>query len=142
MRAGLLTALIRGVVEECCIPTGDPGRVLGEINRALMPIVRETGQPVFATAFYGVIDTASSSLKYAVAGHPPPLHTRPGRSQTVALALPDPEPATGLIDGFEYSHRECDFRPGDVLLAYTDGVIEAVNSDGKMFGDDLVASPH
>ncbi len=136
VRAGLLTALIRGVVEECCIQVGHPGRVLGEINRALMPIVRETGQPVFATAFYGVIDISAFSLKYAVAGHPPPFLVRPGRDRAVALALPDPEPAAGLIEGFEYSHRECEYRPGDMLLAYTDGIVEASNSDGNMFGDD------
>ncbi len=136
VRAGLLTALIRGVVEECCIQVGDPGRVLGEINRALMPIVRETGQPVFATAFYGVIDLSASSIKYAIAGHPPPFHVRPGREKAVALSLADPEPAAGLIEGFEYSHCEFEFRPGDVLLAYTDGIVEASNADGKMFGDD------
>jgi sigma-B regulation protein RsbU (phosphoserine phosphatase) len=136
VRAGLLTALIRGVVEESCIQIDDPGRVLGEINRGLMPIVRETGQPVFATAFYGVIDLAASSLTYANAGHPPPFHVRPGRDKAMTLALPDPEPAAGLIEGFTYSHRECEFRPGDKLLAYTDGVVEAVNSEGKMFGED------
>jgi sigma-B regulation protein RsbU (phosphoserine phosphatase) len=136
VRAGLLTALIRGVVEECCIQIGDPGRVLGEINRALMPIVRETGQPIFATAFYGVIDLSASSIRYAIAGHPPPFHVRPGREKAVALALTDPEPAAGLIEGFEYSHRELEFLPGDVLLAYTDGIVEASNADGKMFGDE------
>jgi len=136
VRAGLLTALIRGVVEESCIQVDDPGRVLGEINRGLMPIVRETGQPVFATAFYGVIDLAASSLTYANAGHPPPFHVRPAREKAMILALPDPEPAAGLIDGFTYSHRECEFLPGDKLVAYTDGVVEAVNSEGRMFGDE------
>jgi sigma-B regulation protein RsbU (phosphoserine phosphatase) len=136
VRAGLLTALIRGVVEECCIQVGDPGRVLGEINRGLMPIVRETGQPVFATAFYGVIDISASTLTYANAGHPPPFLVRQGQDQATTLGLIDPEPATGLIEGFAYSHRECEFRPGDMLLAYTDGVVEAVNSEGKMFGED------
>jgi sigma-B regulation protein RsbU (phosphoserine phosphatase) len=136
VRAGLLTALIRGVVEECCVQAGDPGRVLGEINRGLMPIVRETGQPVFATAFYGVVDLAASTLTYANAGHPPPFHARPGRGSAVALALPNPEPATGLIDGFAYSHREYEFRPGDKVLAYTDGVVEAATPEGTMFGED------
>jgi sigma-B regulation protein RsbU (phosphoserine phosphatase) len=136
VRAGLLTALIRGVVEESCIQIDDPGRVLGEINRGLLPIVRETGQPVFATAFYGVIDISASTLTYANAGHPPPLHVGPGCDRATPLALPDPEPAAGLIEGFAYSRHELMLQPGDRLLAYTDGVVEAVNSEGKMFGED------
>jgi sigma-B regulation protein RsbU (phosphoserine phosphatase) len=142
VRAGLLTALIRGVVEECCVPDADPGHVLGEINRGLLPIVRETGQPVFATAFYGVIDTARHTLSFANAGHPPPFKVRRGLD-AVQLSLSDPEPATGLVEGFPYSHQTCEFLPGEGLIAYTDGVIEAVNSQGRMFGEDqLLASIH
>src|ERR1051325_5347716 len=64
VRAGLLTALIRGVVEEMGHRAVDPAHVLAEVNHNLMPIVEQTGQPVFATVFFGVIDTNDRSLVY------------------------------------------------------------------------------
>lgn len=135
VRAGLLTALIRGVVEEVGPHARDAAQVLGEINRALMPIVHQTGQPVFATAFYAVIDTVSLTLSYGNAGHPPPLVLRAGTGAVDQLALADPEPATGLIEDFAYTNHECNFAPGDVFLGYTDGLFEADDGAGNQFGE-------
>lgn len=135
VRAGLLTALIRGVVEEMGSRAADPAFVLGEVNHSLMPIVERTGQPVFATAFFGVIDTAAHTLSYANAGHPAPL-IRHGRDQApTRLAPADPEPATGLVEGFPYSRLECEFHPGDLLFGYTDGLIESADASGNQFGE-------
>ena len=136
VRAGLVTALIRGVVEEMGVRTASPADVLGEINRSLVPILEQTGQPVFATAFFGVIDTANRTLTYANAGHPPPLIRRLGQAAAVRLAPDDPEPATGLVGGFAYTKLECAFNPGDLFLGYTDGLIEAIDAAGNQFGED------
>lgn len=138
VRAGLLTALVRGVVEELGRRAGDPAHVLAEINRSLMPIVERTGQPVFATVFFGVIDVSTGKLSYGNAGHPAPLVRRGGSNEIMRLTPRDPEPATGLLHEFRYTRHECDFAPGDVFLAYTDGVLEAENSDGQMFGQRRV----
>jgi sigma-B regulation protein RsbU (phosphoserine phosphatase) len=135
VRAGLLTALIRGVVEEFALRASHPALVLAEINHSLMPIIQQTGSPVFATAFYAIVDTAAATLCYANAGHPPPL-LRQGESGTIgSLALPSPEPAAGLIEDFPYSNHAIAFNPGDTLLAYTDGFFEASNAEGVMFGE-------
>ncbi|MBI4625851.1 MAG: SpoIIE family protein phosphatase [Verrucomicrobia bacterium] len=136
VRAGLLTALIRGVVEEMGGRAADPVHVLAEINHSLMPIVEQTGQPVFATAFFGVIDTAARTLAYSNAGHPPQLVLHAGSDVITRLALSDPEPATGLLAGFAYTRRECEFLPGDLFLGYTDGVLEAADAEGRMFGEE------
>ncbi|MCX6950961.1 MAG: SpoIIE family protein phosphatase [Verrucomicrobia bacterium] len=136
VRAGLLTALIRGVVEEVGPHARDAAQVLGEINRALMPIVHQTGQPVFATAFYAVIDTTVRTLSFGNAGHPPPLVLRAATGVVDQLSLDDPEPATGLIEGFEYTSHECVFAPGDVFLGYTDGLFEAGDATGNQFGEE------
>ncbi len=138
VRAGLLTALVRGVVEEMGRRANDPAHVLSEINKSLMPIVEQTGQPVFATVFVGVIDVATGTLVYGNAGHPAPLVLRSGTNTLHRLAPPDPEPATGLLNGFSYTRHECRFGPGDTFLGYTDGVIEAANADGQLFGEDRV----
>ena len=135
VRAGLLTALIRGVVEEMGKRAGDPALVLSEVNRSLMPIVEHSGQPVFATAFFGVIDTAAHTLVYGNAGHPAPLVRRAGTGEVLRLVTADPEPATGLLADFAYSHQCCPFSPGDVLLSYTDGLFEATDAAGNLFGE-------
>jgi sigma-B regulation protein RsbU (phosphoserine phosphatase) len=135
VRAGLLTALIRGIVEEVGPHARDAAEVLGEINRALMPIVHQTGQPVFATAFYAVIDTAARTLSFGNAGHPAPLVLRAATGAVDLLSLADPEPATGLIEAFDYTNHECVFAPGDVFLGYTDGLFEADDANGNQFGE-------
>ncbi|HVU31999.1 MAG TPA: SpoIIE family protein phosphatase [Opitutaceae bacterium] len=136
VRAGLLTALVRGVVEEMGVRASDPELVLSEINRSFMPIVEGTGQPVFATVFFGVIDLDTHTLAYGNAGHPAPLVLRSADNSVERLAPPDPEPATGLLSGFGYSRHECRFEAGDMFLGYTDGVLEAANAEGQMFGED------
>jgi phosphoserine phosphatase RsbU/P len=136
VRAGLLTALIRGVVQEIGERATDPSHVLAEVNHSLMPIVEHTGQPVFATVFFGVIDTAERMLVYGNAGHPPPL-VRHAQSKTIARLAPlDPEPAAGLLGDFVYSKHRCEFGPGDIFLGYTDGVLEASDANGTMFGEE------
>jgi phosphoserine phosphatase RsbU/P len=138
VRAGLLTALVRGVVEEMGARAHDPAHVLSEINRSLMPIVERTGQPVFATVFFGVIDLTTSKLAYSNAGHPAPLILRHNSNAVARLAPANPEPATGLLGDFNYTQFECDFAAGDVFLGYTDGVLEASNGDGQMFGEERI----
>jgi sigma-B regulation protein RsbU (phosphoserine phosphatase) len=136
VRAGLLTALIRGLVGELDERTENPAQVLAEINRGFMPIFQQTGQPVFATVFCGVIDTELQRLTYANAGHPSPLHLRRATGTVVPLCNSDPEPAAGLVDGYLYTRHECPFAVGDLLLGYTDGVLEAADSNGELFGEE------
>jgi sigma-B regulation protein RsbU (phosphoserine phosphatase) len=139
VRAGLLTALIRGVVEEFGARTDDPAQVLGEINRGLIPIIQQTGQPTFATAFFGVIDLAAGTLLFSNAGHPPPFILHGGDGSFDSLVAANPEPAAGLVQNFAYSQQRREFRPGDVLLAYTDGLYEASDTAGRMFGEAALA---
>jgi sigma-B regulation protein RsbU (phosphoserine phosphatase) len=136
VRAGLLTALIRGVVEEMGGRAADPLNVLREVNHSLMPIVERTGQPVFATVFFGVIDTSDRTLVYGNAGHPAPF-VRHARSDALSrLAPADPEPAAGLIANFDYTRHSSTFHPGDLFIGYTDGILEASNPTGVMFGEE------
>ena len=135
VRAGLLTALIRGVVEEIGLRADDPAHVLAEVNRSLMPIIEHTGQPVFATVFFGVIDTAEKTLRYGNAGHPPPLLRHAATGLIQRLVPDDPEPAAGLLSDFHYTSGTCPFEAGDLLLGYTDGILEAANGTGTMFGE-------
>ncbi len=136
VRAGLVTALIRGVIEELSERAKDPAKVIAEINHALTPILEKTGQPMFATAFFGVIDIVSQTLTYANAGHPPPFVLHRSERQVVRLVADDPEPAAGLVENFAYSRHSCPFRTGDGLLGFTDGLFEAANANDQMFGEE------
>jgi phosphoserine phosphatase RsbU/P len=140
VRAGLLTALIRGLVGELDERAENPAHVLDEINRGFLPIFRQTGQPVFATVFCGVIDTELERLSFANAGHPPPLHVRQSSGTVAQLKLDSPEPAAGLVDGFVYTRGECRFGVGDKLLCYTDGVLEAADAAGDLFGMERLSN--
>lgn len=139
VRAGLLTALIRGVVGELGERAENPTHVLSEINLCLAPILERTGQPVFATAFFGVIDTVANTLSYGNAGHPAPLIRRGHSGSVLRLSWSNPEPAAGLIANFPYTRQECAFDAGDLLLGYTDGVIEAPDLTGDFYGDQRLS---
>ena len=56
------------------------------------------------------------------------------------MAPSDPEPAAGLLAEFEYSRHETDFRAGDLLFGYTDGILEAASPQGEMFGQDRLSA--
>lgn len=135
VRAGLLTAMIRGVLGELGERAEYPAQVLAAINHSLVPILAQTGQPVFASAFFGVFDTAFNSLVYSNAGHPPPLIVRAGSDTVVRLVPDDPEPAAGLVRDFGYTRYQCEFLPDDLFVGYTDGVLEVSGADGFFYGE-------
>jgi sigma-B regulation protein RsbU (phosphoserine phosphatase) len=140
VRAGLITALIRGVIEELDERAKDPAKVLAEINHTLTPILEKTGQPMFATAFFGVIDIVTQTLTYANAGHPPPFVLRRDERTVLRLATDDPEPAAGLVENFTYTKNTCPFAVGDALLGFTDGLFEAANAESQQFGEERLRS--
>src|SRR5205807_9529003 len=69
MRAALITAIMRGLLEELMPVAADPGNFLAEINRSLHAILKRTKEPFLATAFYMVADVTSAKLRFVSAGH-------------------------------------------------------------------------
>lgn len=140
VKAGLLTALIRGIVREIGTEVGHPSHVLGELNRGLIPIIEQMGHPVFATAFFCVVDTEAGTLRFANGGHPYPFVLRRTSGTVEQLTMANPEPAAGLVEAFAYSDHECSFSPGDVLIGYTDGLFEACNAEGNICGEERLTA--
>ena len=110
-------------------PPLEPSRVLAYVNRHLLATAPEG---MFATAFYGVYDPARRRLHYATAGHPPP-RLRRGRFTVHGLngrgGLP-----LGVLPDETWTEQEVALWPGDVLLLYTDGLLEGTNAEGEPFG--------
>ena len=104
-----------------------PGRVLAEANEVLYAYIPAG---TFVTCFYGVLDPESGRLVYANAGHDPPYMQRGGNAQELrARGMP-----LGLMPGMPYEEKEADLAAGDDLLFYSDGLVEAHDPEGEMFG--------
>ena len=87
----------------------------------------------FVTAFYGLLDPASGELGFANCGHNPPLLLRAaGACET----LPSGGPALGMWHAARFAPGSVVLAPGDVLVLYTDGVVEVTNASGELFGVD------
>jgi sigma-B regulation protein RsbU (phosphoserine phosphatase) len=136
MRAALVTAIMRGLVEELQPQAADPGRFLGEINRSLLAILRRTREPFLATAVYLVADIGTGELRFASAGHPSPFRLQRAQGQVQLLNSLDPRhgPALALFEQPDYPTCRCRLGPGDLFLLFTDGIYEADNSHGEEYG--------
>lgn len=138
MRAALVTAIMRGLVEELMPVAADPGKFLTEINRSLHAILRRTREPFLATAFYMVADVASGELRFSSAGHPSPVRLRREAGKLELLRAWDPRhgPALGLFERPSYPNCRCPVAPQDVLLLFTDGLYEVDNRQQQEFGQE------
>jgi sigma-B regulation protein RsbU (phosphoserine phosphatase) len=119
---GLLRSLVMGAT---C-----PASVLEQLNASLCE-GNETC--LFVTLFCGFLDTASGRLEYSNAGHCPPLLVRSG--QVTELPLPQ-GPLAGVLPRATFSSMETHLERGDLLFAYTDGITEAEDGDGRPFGTE------
>ena len=138
MRAALITAIMRGLIEELMPVAADAGRFLTEINRSLRAILRRTREPFLATAFYGVADAAAGELRFASAGHPSPFRLQRDVNEVHPLKDYDPRhgPALGLFERTDYPTSRCPLAPGDLIFLFTDGIYEATNAAGEEFGQE------
>jgi serine phosphatase RsbU (regulator of sigma subunit) len=138
MRAALITAIMRGLLEELTPVAADPGKFLAEINRSLHAILKRTREPFLATAFYMVADAAVGELRFASAGHPSPYHLRRKQGVVEPLKFCDPRhgPALGLFDKSSYPSCRTSLANGDLILLFTDGLYEATNSEGEEYGQE------
>lgn len=103
-------------------------QIIRKVNYLLW---ESTADSQFVTAVYGVLDTTSGRFTYTNAGHNPPLLFRVDGG---VVELDRGGPALGVFDNADYEEAIVDLLPGDSLLLYTDGVIEAANEDSKEFG--------
>jgi sigma-B regulation protein RsbU (phosphoserine phosphatase) len=126
-------ALIRAYTAEY---PAQPELVLSAVNRR---ILADTSGDQFLSAFYGVVDPGTGNLTYCNAGHYPPYILGRGNGRT-SRSLP----RTGMLLGVEpdekWSQASVQLAPGDVLVLYTDGILDAEDAAGGFFGTERLLS--
>lgn len=93
-------------------------------------LYRSTSPEKFVTLFYGVLDTMKHVLRYTNAGHEEPFFFHKAEQiKLKAGGIP-----LGVVDHFPYTEELIQFDAGDVLILYSDGISDAINSNGERFG--------
>jgi predicted permease len=135
---GIAAALLMSVVQASLrVISADeevaPAAVAAKMNRYLY---RSTATNRYATFFYAQLDVGGRRLRYVNAGHNPPYLVRQNAAGVEITELSTGGTALGLFPEVGYEHAEIDIRPGDLFVAFTDGVTEALDASGEEFGEE------
>jgi serine phosphatase RsbU (regulator of sigma subunit) len=134
---GLAPALLLSGVRSCLYlleeELATPVAVLERLTRMVR---RTSGRRTFVTLLAAVLDPAAGTVRVASAGHPPLLLWQ-GRTGIRELGLP--AAALGTFVGAPYAEVESSVTPSDVLVLYTDGLIEARNGAGEEYGEERLS---
>ena len=125
--AALVMATTRSILRSTAHATASPGQVLQQTNDLLH---QDIPPNMFVTCLYAILDPASGRLEYANAGHDLP-YRRHGNQVTELRATGMP---LGLMPGMAYEEKEITLAPGESILFYSDGLVEAHNERRQMFG--------
>jgi adenylate cyclase len=96
-------------------------------------IARENPEALFVTAFAGVLDAGTGLIRYCSAGHDAPYVISADRAGFERLDVPGGPPLC-VVDGYRYAAAEYRLRRGDIVCLVTDGVTEAMNPEGELYG--------
>ncbi len=128
--AAMFIAITRSLVKAVAPLSATPGECLAFVNTMLS---RDNPQTLFATCFYGVLDTRSGEVAFCNAGHPPPMIRR---STGEVEAIRDVSGvALGVMEDLDYETGSFLLQPGDVVHLYTDGVTEAQDVADKLYDE-------
>jgi serine phosphatase RsbU (regulator of sigma subunit) len=159
----LFRSLIRAFAEQHVCSDGRSLTILTEKARALIPGESNTNQSaidvntlvntvyltnqyinnhhhisnMFTTLFFGVIDPLTGTMEYVNCGHEPPIVINP---KGIKARLNPTGPVLGIFPDMRFDVNRIKLAPGDTLLAYTDGVIYALNSKGEPFSEERLIS--
>jgi sigma-B regulation protein RsbU (phosphoserine phosphatase) len=104
------------------------------VSRLNRQLFESTSAEKYATFFYAEYDPATHKLAYTNAGHLPPMVFRNGAVERLSVG----GTVVGLFWPMSYEQGEMALQPGDLLLAYTDGITEPENIYGEQFGEERV----
>jgi hypothetical protein len=130
LEAATLMMTVKNAIRAYAFDGQRPADTLRKANELLETV---TATNIFVTVFLGVLDTATGSLTYCSAGHPPAfLRRADGRVDRLEAQ----SPLLGGFPGFDYVQAEETLGLGDYLFLYTDGAYEAHGDEGEQFGEE------
>src|SRR5215213_9112750 len=135
--AGAASNMLRAVAQALG-SSSSPGEVLAQVNETLLARIPPN---MFVTCFYAIVEDESGHLQYANAGHNLPCCRRDDEhAATTTADLSARGMLLGIMPQMNYEEKESILVPGEGVLFYTDGLVEAHNSQGEMFGTPRLRS--
>lgn len=128
--AALFMALSRTIIRTTALSGRGPAAVLTRANEL---ILRDSRADIFLSAIYAVLELDSGRVIYANGGHDRPLWYHAAGGAVTELA--GRGIVLGTFEDIRLEEQRVDLAPGDLLVFYTDGVTDALNADGEMFGE-------
>lgn len=128
--AALFMMRAQSLLREKILACRDLGQAMAQVNDALCD---RNEAMLFVTAFICVLDPQTGSVRYANAGHNPPVLLQDGKREYMKVR---PGLVLGAMDGMMYREGQIDLGFGDGILLYTDGVTEATDMESTLFGED------
>ena len=136
--AALFMALFRSLLRAACDLHGSGDGFLAasalQFANEYIATTHERAN-MFATVFFAVFDPASGELEYANGGHEPALVVASDGSMT---SLGPTGPAVGMVPESGYRARTVQLAPGDTMVAFTDGIVEARSTAGELYGEEAL----
>ncbi len=125
--AALIMASVRSALRVYAAGQTDIRHIISSVNQHMC---RDTLPGEFVTAFYGRLDARGRRLTYVNAGHDPPLMLRGDSLRELGTG----GMVIGVIPDAEYDQESIDLQPNDIIVFYTDGVVDALDFEGHSFG--------
>jgi putative ABC transport system permease protein len=132
--AALLMSVVQASLRVISADTTLPVAAIAERMNGFLH--RSSGANKYATFFYAQLDPGGRTLRYVNAGHNPPYLVRRSGDGVNITALTAGGTVLGLFPDMPFEDAVVSLHPGDVLVAFTDGVTEALNAQGEEFGED------
>jgi sigma-B regulation protein RsbU (phosphoserine phosphatase) len=141
VRSAFVTAMLRTLVQELGHLGGNPGELLTRVNAELKTILMQTGELIYASGFFLVLDVTTGRACFAKAAHPDPIWIRSesGTAQNLVCPSGVRGAALGLFEGTRYGTATTTLAPGDAIFFFTDGSVELFDAHGVEFGEDRLA---
>lgn len=131
--ASLFMAITKVLIKSVALRE-DVHRERQSLTQANIEISRDNPEALFVTAFAAILDVRTGHLRYWTAGHDTPYLCE--RGVVGQLDRSSSGPPLCVLEDYEYQEQECQLHPGSMLVLFTDGVSEAQDAEGSLYGKE------